>query len=916
MVALPLIENSVPAERLPDSGPELVALSASAVLEALGTHSTGGLPEDVAQERLRTVGPNEMTKRAQVGPWIILARQFQSTVVYLLLSASGISVLTRDYLQAAAILAAVFINAFVGFLTELRAQVSLQALQVLSGPTARVRRGGHEKLLPARDVVPGDLVILEAGARVPADVRVVESAALRVDESALTGESLPVDKAVEPIPEHEDSTLLFQGSLVVAGRGHGVVLATGDGTRLGRLGRLLTETVSTRTPLEEKLEELGRQLTILTVVICAVLAAVGVWHQEDVWMMLETSIALAVAAIPEGMPVVATLALAVGTRRMVKARALVRQLAAVETLGCTTVICTDKTGTLTANQMVVTDLVLLPRHLKVSGDGYRPIGDITENGTPIWLPEDRVLVDLLKAVALCNDARIENHHGTDIWHVHGDPTEGALLAVAGKVGLAHEALVDKYPREAELTFDLGRKRMTTLHSSADGRWVAYTKGSPESVLAVSAYVRTQEGQVPLTNKDTQWIKAKNDELASEGLRVLAVAMRSLEEAPVCVDVDHVEKDLTFIGLVAMADRPKRGVKDAVERCRRAGIRVVMLTGDQPATARAIASELNILDPGESEEAVLSGNQLDRLSEPKLASALKTARVLARVTPEMKLTIVRALQSDGEIVAMTGDGVNDAPALRQANIGVAMGRAGTDLAREASSMVITDDNFSTIVKAVEQGRIIYSNIKKSIAYLLTASLASVLTIAVAVLTDIGLPLLPLQLLWLNLIMHIFPGLGIVLQPGDRGTMSRPPRGAQERLLSAGVQKQIWMRSLVVALAVLGAIELERCLGCGRVELTTVGFATLSMSLLFQAWVWAGRGARSSSAARTAVLGSPMLVNMCISYGLLFVAIYWPALQVVLQTTPLGLRELGVVICVSALSFALTALLSVLMRRRKS
>ncbi|HEY9869655.1 MAG TPA: cation-translocating P-type ATPase [Candidatus Obscuribacterales bacterium] len=916
MVAPPLIENSPPAERRPASGSELAALSVPAVLEALGTDANAGLPEAVAQGRFRTVGPNEMTKRAQVGPWIILLRQFQSTVVYLLLSASGISVLTRDYLQAAAILAAVVINAFVGFLTELRAQVSLQALQVLSGPTARVRRGGHEKVLPARDLVPGDLVILEAGARVPADVRVVQSAALRVDESALTGESVPVDKAVERIPDQEDSTLLFQGSLVAAGRGHGVVVATGDATRLGRLGRLLTETVSTRTPLEEKLEELGRQLTVLTILICAVLAAVGVWHKEDIWMMLETSIALAVAAIPEGMPVVATLALAVGTRRMVKARALVRQLAAVETLGCTTVICTDKTGTLTANQMVVTDLVLCRRHLKVSGDGYRPTGDITENGTPIWLPEDRVLVDLMKAVALCNDAHIENHHGTDIWHVHGDPTEGALLAVAGKVGLAHEALLDKYPREAELPFDLGRKRMTTIHSSADGTWVAYTKGSPETVLAVSTSVRTQDGQERLTIQDAQWIKNWNDELASQGLRVLAVAMRSLPEAPVCVDVDNVEKDLTFIGLVAMSDRPKRGVNDAVDKCRRAGIRVVMLTGDQPATARAIAQELNILDPGESEEAVLTGSQLDKMSEPKLALALKKARVLARVTPEMKLTIVRALQSDGEIVAMTGDGVNDAPALRQANIGVAMGRAGTDLAREASSMVITDDNFSTIVKAVEQGRIIYANIKKSIAYLLTASLASVLTIAVAVLTDIGLPLLPLQLLWLNLIMHIFPGLGIVLQPGDRGTMSRPPRRAQERLLSAAVQQQIWMRSLVVALAVLGAIELERCLGCGRVELTTVGFATLSMSLLFQAWAWAGWGARSPAVAKTAVFGSPMIINMCVSYGLLIIAIYWPALQAVLQTTSLGLREFGVVLGVSAISFALTALLSVLMRRRKS
>ena len=899
------------AGRLP-APEELSRISVQQVLETLATDPLQGLEPAEAEERLKRFGPNEISGRKTSSAAAMLLNQFKSSVVVLLLVASAISVATGQHLQAAAILAAVFINAFVGFFMELRAKFSLAALERLAGPTAHTRRGRQEAELPARALVPGDVVILAAGARVPADLRLIESAGLSVDESAMTGESHPVYKSAEPVQGEEESvTMAWQGTLALEGRGLGVVVATGNRTKLGRLGRLLSETVSGATPLERSLEELGRQLSLLTVAICVVLALIGIFHKENLWSMLQTSIALAVAAIPEGMPVVATLALAAGTRRMVRAAALIRQLAAVETLGCTTVICSDKTGTLTENQMVVTDLIFDRRHVQVSGNGYEPAGELTEAGKLLDPAQEPRLQRLLRAGALCNDARLENHNGGSEWHVHGDPTEGAIIAAAGKVGLSHERLLAAYPRLAEIPFDLLRKRMTTVHRSPGGDNIAFIKGSPESIISVSRSLAGAAGDVPLEPGLRSWYRQMNEELASQGLRVLAVAMRELPPQAVISELPELESDLVLLGLVAMRDQAKQGVKEAIARCKAAGIRPVMLTGDQPATARAVARELNILSADAPAHAVATGSQLANLTEAELQEVLKHAAVLARVTPEMKLKIVQALQSAGQVVAMTGDGVNDAPALKQADIGVAMGKAGTDLAREASNMVITDDNFSTIVRAVEQGRIIYANIRRAIGYLLTASLAAVMTIAAAVVLDTGLPLLPLQLLWLNLIMHIFPGLGIVLQKADPSLMSLTPRPSTEKMLGGYEQMHIWLRSILCSLAVLAALAINARFTGDASKTTTIGLATLSLSLLFQAWAWLSVGRKETPLEPRLQVNPTMFVTMGISYGLLFLAIYLPGLKQVLSTVALGWTDILVVFSTSLASFLLSALLQLLL-----
>lgn len=876
-----------------------------AILQHFAVDADVGLTETAAAERLIQFGANRMVARRSDSALSILLRQFQGTVVLLLLGAASISFLSNELIQGLGILIAVVINAVIGFITEWRAKISLDKLEALAGPTARVLRDGLEKEIPAYELVPGDIVVLEAGARVPADLRLINAVGLSVDESSMSGESIPVHKSLSATTESgRDSLLTLQGTLVLTGRGRGVVVATGDQTRLGHVGQLLTETIPLRTPLEERLEELGKHLTILVVILCVVLAGVGIWHRQDTWLMIQTAIALAVAAIPEGMPVVATLALAVGTQRMVHARTLVRQLAAVETLGCTTVICSDKTGTLTENQMVVTDLACNSRHLSISGIGYEPRGSICENGAAVCAIDDAIIVELLRAGALCNDAKIERHTEEGDWHVHGDPTEGALIAAAGKVGLTQNELWNLYPRIAEIPFDLSRKRMSTLHRTTDGRLILYVKGSPESILKRSSFVHSKNEDRTITSAEKRWFKDKNEELANRGLRVLAVAFKMLDEMPAELNAEKHEKDLTLLGLVGMSDRPRQGVQQAIESCKKAGIKVIMVTGDQPTTAIAVARDLNLIKPDNMSDIALSGSDLSIMNETELRLALKDATVLARVTPEMKLAVVRGLQTNGEIVAMTGDGVNDAPALRQSNIGIAMGRGGTALAREASSMVITDDNFATIVTAIRQGRIIYANIRKSIAYLLTAGLASVICVAGGVLMDIGLPLTPLQLLWLNLIMHVFPGLGIVLQQGDSDVMSKPPRNSSEHLLSSKTTKQILMRSAIVALVVLGALYLQQALGIPAEKKTTIGFATLSLALLLQAISWSRTGIEGGAMHEPRQVNWPMTVNIAISFILLLAAIYAPSLQSLLQTQALYAREILFVIVLSYCSLIFT------------
>lgn len=882
------------------------------LIQRLESDRENGLSLKQVEERVAAYGLNEVEARPATTPAEIFLRQFVSSVVVLLLVASGISFLTGDHLQAAAILAAVFINALVGFLTEWRASVSLAALAKIASPSARIRRQGHDQTVPAASLVPGDLVVLEAGSRVPADLRLIEAAGLTMDESVLTGESVSQAKSAERVDGIEDdrlSTIAYHGTHVLDGRGLGLVLRTGARTSLGELQKSLIEGHRQPTPLEKNLDELGGQLTVLTVIVCVLVLGTGMLYKHDFWKMLEAGIALAVAAIPEGLPVVATLALAIGVQRMVKLGTLVRQLSAVETLGCTTIICSDKTGTLTENKLTATDIVAGGTHLKVTGSGYAPVGEIVRDSNPVDSGSDPVLSRLFLSAYLCNDASLEFDEENDCWTIQGDPTEGALLVVASKSGVLDDDTRSHYPRLSELPFCLSRKMMATMHRGEGGRRELYVKGSPEVVLGACSRILTGNGIEGLGPDDRRYYADKNEDLARHGLRVLAFAIKELDEDNDRCQPDMLDEGLVFVGLIAMKDTLREGVSDSMHQCKEAGIRVMMLTGDQLATATSIAEELDLMVDG-NKDSVATGAQLGKLESRELTGRLASTSVVARVTPSMKLNIVRALQERGEVVAMTGDGVNDAPALQQADIGVAMGKGGTDLAREASNMVITDDNFTTIVSAIRQGRVIYENIKRSICYLLTAAVASVITVAVAMAFDGTLAMTPLQLLWLNLIMHIFPGLGIVMQEASPGIMSHPPRAPGSPFLGSFEKEQILMRSVVVSAAVLVAIHMSRVVTGGDTFVTTVAFTTIALALLMQAWGWLFLDSRKERVS----VNKYMYICMVISYLLTAAAVYLPPLQVVLNTVSLELPCLGIAIGLSLVSYTLCLVYNFLRGKR--
>ncbi len=866
-----------------------------AVLEpSPATDKNTGLSQEQAEQRLKADGPNELSKGAAINPWSLLFDQFKSSVVILLLVATIISFAMKEYLQTAGILVALVINAVIGFLTEYRAKVSLNSLAKLAGATARVRRGGGDIELPVTELVYGDIVILEAGNRAPADLSILESAAFSLDQSQLTGESVPVWKSAEA--EDLEERLVYQGSSVLGGRAICVVVATGAKTKMGKLGLILQEVISGETPLTKSLDTLGQQLSLLVIVLCVVFALIGILKNTSIERMLETSIALAVAAIPEGLPVIATLALAAGIRRMVRSKALVRRLAAVETLGCTTVICTDKTGTLTENKMMVTDIVLDGLELKISGHGYEPVGELTSNGQVCKIDDltNRVN-EFLIAIAACNDAKLEHkpsNESEELWLVHGDPTEGALITAAMKLGLKHEEILEQFPRVAEVPFDLERKRMSTVHEHPErDDHVLFLKGSPGVVLDLCTNLRTASGDIALIDEMRSWFRTKNQELAKRGLRVLAVASRYVESIPHKDQLETLEEKMVLLGLVAMSDRPKENVQAAIETCQKAGIRLVMLTGDQLETAKSIAKELGIFTPQNSDQQILIGSDLQKLTDEQFKETLKQVSVLARVTPEMKLDIVKRLQGAGHIVAMTGDGVNDAPALRQSNIGIAMGETGTDLAREASDLVITDDNFATIVKAVQQGRITYANISRAVGYLLTASLTSVVAIMLGLLANTGLFLEPLQLLYLNLIMHVFPGLGIVLQRGSSEVMKQQPRKQTEQLMDRYEQIQIITRSALLGSFILAAVLYNQTY-LDQSNAATVALAALSLALIMQSWSWLSVRGYATDVAW--YKNGPMLVSTAINLALLAAALYLPPLQSVLNTASLSSAQLWLVI----------------------
>ena len=830
------------------------------VLDELET-SPQGLGSTQAQELLRRHGPNRLEQPEQDSLLLRLAEQLKDPMILVLLGAAILSLLASrgaDWLDAVIILLIVVVNSVISIVQEDNAHRALEELKKMASPQARVLRDGQLVSLDAELIVPGDVILLEAGDQVPADARLIESTALQTDESAMTGESLPVSKAAsdrldENTPLAERSNTVIASTVITAGRGRAVVTATGMDTQVGHIAGLLMDTGSGQTPLQKRMAEISKTLSLLCLSVCGVMFGVGLLQGKGLLDMFLTAVSLAVAAIPEGLPAIVSIVLAMGVSRMAKRGAIVKKLPAVETLGCASVICSDKTGTLTQNRMTV---------------------------TRTWTTGSNELL-ALELAALCCNARIEGDRTV------GDPTEGALVLAAAERGLHKEQLEQEQPRVGEVPFDSIRKRMSTVHSRPDGKVRIIVKGAPDVLLERCGRVLGQREQ-PMSAARRQRILAANEDMARDALRVLAVAYRDVDAPPRTLN-ETIEQDLVFVGLLGMMDPPRPEVRAAVEQCRKAGIRPVMITGDHKATAVAVAKELDIYREG---DLALTGAELDFLPQSALEADIAACSVFARVTPEHKLRIVRAWQKQGKVTAMTGDGVNDAPALKAADIGCAMGQAGTDVAKGAAHMILTDDNFATIVRAVEEGRGIYANIRKAIHYLLSCNIGEILTIFVATILDFGqMPLVPVQLLWLNLVTDSLPALALGVEPVEHGVMEQPPRGETEGLFSRAFSLRLCWQGLMVGGLTLLAYFLGRAVmpvpGLAGQTANTMAFATLTMSQLFHAY-----DVRSEHASLLSigVLSNPtmnraFLIGMAMQLSVLCL----PPLQGIFSVITLGLPQ---------------------------
>ena len=918
-----------------DEGDTWHTLEVAEVLRALDTESGTGLSSEEAARRLKERGPNELEDRGGRKPWSILWEQFTSTMIVILVVAAVASALLGDYEDSIAIAAIVLLNAALGFAQEYRAERAMAALKRMSAPTVKVRREGHVREVSAKELVPGDVVLLEAGNLVPADGRLLEATNLQVQESALTGESEPVEKDPTAL-EEEDTPLgervgmIFLSTVVAKGRGLYVVTETGMATELGKIATMIQTDNPEQTPLQRRLNQVGKVLALAALVIVGVVFALGLLRGEDLEVMFLTAVSLAVAAVPEGLPAVVTIALALGAQRMLRRRALVRKLPAVETLGSVTVICSDKTGTLTENRMTVTVLDVAGRTVELEGGNHAAPDTRPPTGPVPRAGEDPALAPLLVGGALCNDALLEDDE-QDGFRAMGDPTEGALVVVAAREGLRKPELEAAFPRVGEVPFDSERKRMTTVHEVDPGRspritdalrpvlngesegapYVAFTKGAVDGLLDISSEVWTGDGQVePLNEGWRERISAANARLAGSGIRVLGVGLRCLSS------FDGVggklERDLTFFGMVGMIDPARPEARDAVETCKRAGIRPVMITGDHPLTARHIATDLGIAEDGIEDGRILTGRDLTDLSGEDLEGRVDEVPVYARVSPEDKLDIVGALQKKGHIVAMTGDGVNDAPALRRADIGVAMGITGTDVSKEAADMVLTDDNFATIVAAVEQGRVIYDNIRKFIKYLLTSNSAEILVMLVGPFVGLGLPLLPLQILWINLVTDGPPALALSAEPAERGTMRRPPHPPGESVFARGLGRHVvWVGTLMALVSLATGLWYTRT--APEIWQTMV-FTTLTLSQLSH--VIAIRSGDESLFRVGPLSNKPLLGAVALTFVLQLLAIYAPLFQRFLETEALPLADLAIAVALSTIIFWAVEIEKRLTRRKSA
>ncbi len=835
------------------------------VLDSVGA-SAAGLNADEAARRLEEIGPNRLRDIEHRSVAIILWEQFKSLVVLLLVVAMGVSFLFGQTIEALAIAAVLAINTAIGFFTEWRAVRSMEALQQLGQVTARVQRDGASDVIAAEELVPGDVVHLEGGDLVPADLRLLDVDRLQVDESALTGESVPVAKTSEPVapetPLAERSCMTYKGTAVTEGTAQGVVVATGMDTELGAISEMVETAEGGDTPLEQKLDQLGRRLVWLTIGIAAAVAGAGLLAGRPLLLMVETGIALAVAAIPEGLPIVATVALAHGMWIMLRRNAYVRRLSAVETLGATTLICTDKTGTLTENRMTAHRLVMADRTVDLD---------------PLPETDDERLRQAIEVGTLCNGAERDPNDPTQST---GDPLELALLKLGADAGSSRASLLETYPLLRTVEFTRDTNMMATYHDGADDVLVT-VKGAPEAVIDVCSHVLGPEGTVPFDDETRrQWIE-RSETLAKDGLRVLALARKMVPDT----DANPYD-DLGLIGLVGLLDPPRTDVRPVIERCQQAGIRVAMVTGDHPETARAIAEAVGIQM---NEHTVERGEDLASIHDldADAREQLRHTAVFSRVTPKQKLDLVDLYQASGQVVAMTGDGVNDAPALRSADIGVAMGKRGTDVAREAADMVLQDDAFSSIVAAIRQGRIIFDNIRKFVVYLLSGNVGEILAVGAAATFGFPLPLLPLQILYLNVLNDVFPALALGVGRGTEETMDRPPRAPTESVITPYHWGLIGGYGVVIALTILGAFAVALgSLGMTTDRAVTVSFLTLSISRLLHVFNMRSpdSGWFDNEITRTPYVWGAL--GLCLA--LLLLAVYWPPLATILSVVPPGLN----------------------------
>ncbi|RLJ06003.1 MAG: ATPase [Candidatus Aenigmatarchaeota archaeon] len=862
-------------------------LETKKVFEKLKTGEEG-LTEEEARERLLKFGPNELEKKKQTSKLEIFLNQFKSVLVLILIFATVFSALIGEILDAAAILVIVILNAIFGFVQEYKAEKTIETLKKLTSPEAVVIREGKPRKIPSKELVLGDIVVLEEGSRVPADLRIFEAIDLRIDESMITGESVPVTKKTEPTRSEvlaERKNIAWTGTIVVGGRGKGIVVETGMETEMGRIAKKIQEPQE-QTPLQKKLDVFGKNLGIIILVICALVAGIGIFREsiltgkplttDVITSMIITGIALAVAAIPEGLPAVVTITLALGLQRLARHNALMRRLPAVETLGSTTVICSDKTGTLTRNEMTVKKIYCENNIIEVTGEGYIPKGGFLIQNNKIDPKKTKTLSLLLTSSALCNNAVLDKKQNSII----GDPTEGALIVLAEKAGFTKEYLEKAYPRVNEIPFSSERKMMTTVHKIRNG-FLVCSKGAPEKILPLCKLSQKQKDKILKTN----------EELAKQALRVLAVAYKETKNRK------NPEKDLVFLGLVGMIDPPRKEVKKSIEECKKAGIRVIMITGDHKNTAEAIAKEIGI--SGNS----ITGEELEKLSESRFQKIVDNIGICARVNPEHKVKILDALKSKNHIVAMTGDGVNDAPALKKADIGIAMGKKGTDVAKEASDMILRDDNFTSIVKAVKEGRGIYDNIKKFIQYLLSSNLGEVLIVFIAMLIGftnpetgaLVLPITAIQLLWINLLTDGLPALALGVDPPAEDIMQRPPRDPKEKILSRGMLINIILVGIIMCIGTLSLFAYN--LESGATKAVTVAFTTIVMFEMI-------RIESVRMKFKTKLLSNKKLITAVLASVLLqIMVVYLPFFQPVFQTTALDFGDWIEILGVASTVFAL-------------